>query len=220
MTTTIIIGGHGKVARLTTQELRKQNTEVTSVIRKQEQASDIEALGATPVIADIAALSTDDLTELVDGYDSIIFSAGAGGGSPENTYAVDRDAAIRTVDAAAKAGVKRFIMVSYMGAGPGHGVAEDDSFFAYAQSKSEADEHLAASNLDYTILRPGLLTTEDAAGSIQVVHDQHFNDYPVARGNVALAIAAVLHDPTTVRQILEFGDGSTPISEALAAATH
>ena len=93
---------------------------------------------------------------------------GAGGGNPARTYAVDRDAAIRVIDAAAQAGVRRFVMVSYFGAGPDHGVPPDDPFFPYAEAKAAADAHLRASDLDWTVLGPGRLTLEPPTGRIAV----------------------------------------------------
>ena len=101
----------------------------------------------------------------------MVFSAGAGGGNPARTYAVDRDAAIRVIDAAGQAGVRRFVMVSYFGAGPDHGVSQDNSFFPYAEAKAAADAHLRASDLDWTVLGPGRLTLEPATGRIAVGAD-------------------------------------------------
>lgn len=211
-----IIGGHGKVALLLAPTLNDRGDHVTSVIRNPEQASDVEQAGSTPSVADIHQLPTSGIAELLSGQDAVVWSAGAGGGSPELTYAVDRDAAIRTMDAAERAGVTRFVMVSYMGAGPNHGVPASDSFYAYAQAKTEADEHLRSTGLDWTILRPGLLTLDDATGTIEVVDGQHFSDYPTSRANVARTIAAALQDEATVGRTIEFGDGAIPIIEALA----
>ena len=95
---------------------------MTSVFRNPDHSDDVAATGARPVVADIERLDTDALADLLAGHDAVVFSAGAGGGNPARTYAVDRDAAIRVIDAAAQAGVKRFVMVSYFGAGPDHGV--------------------------------------------------------------------------------------------------
>ena len=132
-----IIGGHGKVALQLSRLLSTQGDTVRSVIRKEEQSEDVENTGATPVVADVQSLDVAALTELLSGQDAVVWSAGAGGGSPERTYAVDRDAAIRSMDAAEAAGVKHYVMVSYMGAGQDHGVPEDNDFYAYAQSKAD-----------------------------------------------------------------------------------
>ena len=123
-------------------------------------------VGATPVLADVETATAEELADQLRGHDAVVWSAGAGGGNPERTYAVDRDAAIRSMDAAAAAGVQRYVMVSYLGAGKDHGVPEDNSFFPYAEAKAAADEYLKSTSLDWTILGPGALTLEPATGKI------------------------------------------------------
>src|SRR5207244_2161394 len=117
MSRIVVIGGHGKVALHLARILTKHGDEVTSVFRNPDHADDVAATGAHPVVADIEALGTDALANLLAGHDAVVFSAGAGGGNPARTYAVDRDAAIRVIDAAQQEGLRRFVMVSYFGAG-------------------------------------------------------------------------------------------------------
>src|SRR5258705_3433416 len=138
----MVIGGHGKVALQLARILTERGDEVSSVFRNPDHSDDVAATGAEPVRADIEQLDTHSLAELLAGQDAVVFSAGAGGGNPARTYAVDRDAAVRVIDAARQAGTRRFVMVSYFGAGPDHGVAEDNPFFHYAQAKAAADAHL------------------------------------------------------------------------------
>ncbi|WP_458041870.1 MULTISPECIES: SDR family oxidoreductase [Bacteria] len=213
MSRILIIGGHGKVARLLTPLLIARGDEVSAVIRNADHTADVEADGATAVVADVASLDRAELAALFAGHDAVVWSAGAGGGSPERTYAVDRDAAIRSMDAAQDAGAKRYVMVSYFGAGPDHGVPADNSFFAYAEAKAAADEHLQATGLDWTILGPSGLTLDPPTGRIDVGGESR----TVARADVAAVIAAVLADPSTVGRTIEFNAGSTPISDAVRA---
>jgi uncharacterized protein YbjT (DUF2867 family) len=212
----IVIGGHGKVALHLTRHLTQRGDEVSSVFRNPDHSSDVAATGAKPVVADIEQLDTNALAELLAGHDAVVFAAGAGGGNPARTYAVDRDAAIRVIDAAAQAGVKRFVMVSYFGAGPDHGVPQDDPFFAYAEAKAAADAHLRDSELDWTVLGPGRLTLEPATGRIVVKPAQGAEKGGVSRADVALVAAAVLADDSTIRRTIEFNNGDIPIAEALA----
>lgn len=209
-----IVGGHGKIALRAAAILTTHGHEVTSLIRTAEQRNDIEDAGANANIIDLESASNDDLARVFHGHDAVVFSAGAGGGSPERTYAVDRDAAIRTMDAAKAADIERYVMVSYLGAGPGHGVPEDDSFYPYAESKAEADTYLKGSELAWTILGPSMLSDDPETGGIQVDPSESGS---VSRGNVAQVIAAVLADGSTVRRTIEFIDGSTPIRDAVAA---
>ncbi len=212
----VIFGGHGKVALLLSPILAERGDEVTSVFRNPDHSEEVAVTGATPVVADIEQLDTDGLGRLMAGHDAVVFSAGAGGGNPARTYAVDRDAAIRVIDAAGQAGVRRFVMVSYFGAGPDHGVPEDDPFFPYAQAKAAADARLRAGDLDWTVLGPSRLTTGPATGRIAVA--PHTGKGEVSRGNVAQVIAACLTDDATIRRTIEFNDGETPIREALQAS--
>lgn len=212
----IVIGGHGKVALLLSPILTERGDQVTSVFRNPNHAEEVAVTGAAPVTADIEQLDTDTLAELLAGHDAVVFSAGAGGGNPARTYAVDRDAAIRTVDAAGRAGVRRFVLVSYFGARPDHGVPADDPFFPYAEAKAAADAHLRASDLDWTVLGPSRLTLEPATGRIAV--GPPAGKGQVSRENVALVIAAVLADGATVHRTIEFNDGDDPIAEAIRNA--
>jgi uncharacterized protein YbjT (DUF2867 family) len=209
----IVFGGHGKVALQLARILTDRGDEVSSVFRNPDHSDEVAATGAKPVVADIEQLDTNSLAELLPGTDAVVFSAGAGGGNPARTYAVDRDAAIRVIDAAAQAGVKRFVMVSYFGAGPDHGVPQDDPFFAYAEAKAAADEHLRASDLDWTVLGPGRLTLDDATGRITVGEK---GKGEVSRADVALVVAAALADDSTIRRTIEFNNGDVPIADALA----
>ena len=188
------------------------------MIRKEEQRQDVQDTGANPVVADVQDMDVAALTELLSGQDAVVWSAGAGGGSPERTYAVDRDAAIRSMDAAKSAGVDRYIMVSYFGAGPDHGVPEDDSFYAYAESKAEADEYLKKTDLEWTILGPSGLTNDPGTGRIDVTHKGDWKKGHTSRDNVAQVAAAVIAEPSTIGTFIEFNDGSTPIAEAIKPA--
>jgi len=209
----LLIGGHGKVALLLEPLLATRGETVTAVIRNPDHAADVAATGATPLVADIEVFDTAQLTNLISGNDVVVWSAGAGGGNPARTYAVDRDAAIRSMDAASAAGVRRYVMVSYFGARPDHGLAEDDSFFPYADAKAAADEHLRASDLDWTILAPSTLTLDPPTGRIDA-------DAPgaeeVSRADVAAVIAAVLADDATIGRTISFNSGDVPIAEAIA----
>lgn len=208
----VVIGGHGKVALQLARILTERGDEVSSVFRNPDHADDVAATGAKPVAADIERLDTGALAGLLAGHDAVVFSAGAGGGDPARTYAVDRDAAIRVIDAAAQSDVRRFVMVSYFGAGPDHGVPQDDPFFAYAEAKAAADAHLRASDLDWTVLGPGRLTLDPPTGRIAVGRAKG----QVSRADVAHAVAAALADDATIGRTIDFNNGDVPIAQALA----
>lgn len=209
----VIVGGHGKVALLLAPLLVARGDDVTSVVRNPEHTDAVAATGAAVSVADIEQLSADEIADVIAGHDAVVWSAGAGGGSPARTYAVDRDAAIRTMDAAASAGVRRLVMVSYFGARSDHGVPAGDSFFAYADSKAAADDHLRSTELSWTILGPSALTLDPPTGRIDV---HATKSGTVSRADVAAVIAATLVEPATVRRSIRFNSGDVPIDEALA----
>lgn len=211
-----IIGGHGKVALHLARILVAEGHDVTAVFRNPDHESEVAATGAHPVVADVEHLGTDEIAALVTGQDAVVWSAGAGGGSPERTYAVDRDAAIRTIDAAAAAGVPRFVMVSYKGAGPDHGVPPENSFYAYAEAKAAADAHLRESDLAWTILGPSALTDDAGTGLIEVGAELETTHVP--REDVARVAAAVLAAPWVSGTTVEFNTGDTLIADAIHTA--
>jgi len=212
-----IIGGHGKVALHLARILTDGSHGVGSLIRNPQQGADITASGATPVIADVEKMTTEQIAKVLVGYDAVVWSAGAGGGSAERTYAVDRDAAIRSMDAARLAGVTRFVMVSYKGSRVDHGASRDDGMFAYYEAKAAADDYLRGTDLSWTILGPSALTQAAASGRIDVGANLPPGD--VSRENVAQVIAAVLAKPATIGRFIEFNDGQTLIEEAVDPAS-
>lgn len=210
-----VVGGHGKVALRLLPLLVEAGHDVHAWIRNPDHMAAVAETGAHPMISDVEHLDRRHITDALRGRKVVVWTAGAGGGDPSRTYAVDRDAAIRTMDAASAAGVHRFVMVSYFGAGPEHDVPPDSSFFPYAQAKSIADGHLAVTDLAWTILRPSRLTDDEPTGRISVGTDQEKGS--VSRGDVAAVIAATIANPRTIGKIYEFNNGDTPIEEALAA---
>lgn len=207
-----LIGGHGKIALLLAPVLTRQGDEVTSVVRNPDHEGEVAATGATPVVADVETMDVAGIAEVLRDHDAVVWSAGAGGGDPERTYAVDRDAAIRTVDAATQAGVDRFVMVSYFGAAPDHGVPEGNPFFAYAEAKAAADEHLRASRLDWTLLGPSRLTDDEGTGRIDARAQEAKS---VARADVAAVIAEVLGRRDAHHRTVLFNEGDVLIADAV-----
>lgn len=220
----VILGGHGKIALLAAPKLNAAGFTVDSVIRNADQSVDIEAAGGSPVVLDIETADTQALADLFSGAQAVVFSAGAGGGNPERTKAVDLDAAKRSVDAAEQAGVKRFVMVSYSSASVDlDRVDPENSFYPYVQAKHGADEHLRASSLDYTILGPGGLTLEPSTGKVLIADaagdldgQKPADDVRVtSRDLVADVITHVIAENAAVRQTVNFYDGPTLIAEAI-----
>ncbi|MGN6412676.1 NAD(P)-dependent oxidoreductase [Flexivirga sp.] len=217
MSSVAIIGGHGKVAMLLARQLVREGHQVRSLFRNEDHAPEVASTGATPLVADVEQLDVAALGDLLKGVDTVVWSAGAGGGNPARTYAVDRDAAIRSMNATAELGIERYVMVSYFGASPDHGVPEDDSFFAYAEAKAAADEYLRGTGLRWTIAAPSRLTDDEPTGRIEVGGQDALAAGAVSRADVAAVVAALIPADNTIGAMVRFNNGGTPIADAVAA---
>ena len=214
MAAVTIIGGHGKVALRASRLLADAGHEVTSWVRNPDHAADVEAAGATATVHDAEQMSTDEMAGALAGAEVVVWSAGAGGGSAERTRAVDHEAAVRSMEAAATIGDPLYVMVSYFGAKPDHGVPQDNPFFAYAEAKAAADEHLRGSDLRWVVLGPSTLTDSAGTGRIEVDVD---DSGEVTRDDVAAVVAHVVDHPELAGRTIRFNPGDTPIGEALGS---
>ena len=174
------------------------------------------ATGATALVSSVEDADVEALTSQLRGVDAVVWSAGAGGGDPRRTYAVDRDAAIRSMDAAVAAGVERYVMVSFSGSRTDALVPEDNPFRVYQDAKIAADEHLRGTDLAWTVLGPGTLTTEPSTGRVNPAASFRDGD-ETSRELVADVAVAVLADDRAARRTLVFGDGDVPVAEWLAS---
>jgi uncharacterized protein YbjT (DUF2867 family) len=212
MSTIVIAGGHGKIALRLARLLSARGDAVRSLIRNPGHAAGVHATGAEPVVADMEQL--DSLAEFVEGADAVVFAAGAGPGSgPERKRTVDLGAAVKLLEAAQATGARRYLMVSSIGAGdPASG---PEAMRPYLEAKAEADAALSASDLDWTIVRPGGLTDDPGTGLVWVGADERRAS--ITRDDVAAVLAACLDEPRTVGKTFVLLQGETPIAEALAS---
>lgn len=207
-----IVGGHGQIALLLHPILRERGHTVRGLIRKPEQADDLRAAGAEPVICDLETES--DISGAVGAADAVVFAAGAGPGSgAERKWTVDRDGALKLLDAARKNGIGRYVMISAMGADEPRG---EGVFRTYLEAKAEADRALRDSDLQYTILRPGRLTNDPGTGRVSLGPELPSGEIP--RSDVAAVIAAVLETPSTASRQFDLIGGEQPIEAAIEAA--
>jgi uncharacterized protein YbjT (DUF2867 family) len=207
----VIAGGHGKVALHLARALRGDGDEVRSLIRRPEHADDVREAGGDPAVCDLETADVATVAAAVEGADAVVFAAGAGPGSgPERKETMDYGGAVKLIEAANSAGVSRYAMVSSRGADPD--APGDDTFAVYLRAKGKADAALAASGLDYTIVRPGGLTDEPGTGRVRIDAE---GDIP--REDVAAMLAAVLHEPRTIGLTFELVSGDVPIPDVIAA---
>lgn len=208
----LVAGGHGKIARHLLRLLAEHGHHGRGLIRNPDHAADLKADGAVPVLCD---LEHDDPRPHLGTADAIVFAAGAGPGSgPERKRTVDYGGAVKLIEAAEELGVQRYLIVSSMGADDPSSASEEMG--PYQQAKHDADVALAASGLDWTIVRPGRLTDAPAAGTVAVA--ERLGRYgEVTRGDVALVLLECLGADNTIRKTFEVLEGDDPVREALAA---
>jgi uncharacterized protein YbjT (DUF2867 family) len=207
----VIAGGHGQIALRLARLLSARGDRVRSLIRNPDHASGVSDVGAEPVVADLEAL--DDVSSCVSGADAVVFAAGAGPGSgAERKRTVDYGAAVKLIEAAQAAGVRRYLMVSSIGADDPS--AGSEQMRPYLQAKADADAALAASGLDFTIVRPGRLTNEP--GTRRVAVGERLERADVTRDDVAAVLVAALDEPRTVGRTFVLVNGDLPIAQALS----
>ncbi|MFJ5676053.1 NAD(P)H-binding protein [Streptomyces sp. NPDC093097] len=211
----VIAGGHGQIALRLERLLHARGDEVAGVVRRPEQAGDLLAAGAEPVVCDLESASVADVARHLEGADAAVFAAGAGPGSgAARKDTVDRGAATLFADAAEAAGVRRFVVVSSMGADREPPEGTEPVFAAYLRAKGAADADVRArAGLDWTILRPGRLTDDPGTGAVTLADATGRGAVP--RDDVAAVLAALLDEPGTIGRTLELIGGDIPVADAV-----
>ena len=206
----LVVGGHGKVALRLLALLAERGDRARGVIRKPEQAADLEAIGAEPVLCDI---EQEELTPHVAGADAVVFAAGAGPGSgAERKRTVDCGGAVKLIEACRANDVNRYVMVSALMVD--HPDRWPEKMRPYYEAKAEADAGLERAGLDHTIVRPGMLADDPGDGKVSVAPDFESSG-SIPREDVAAVLAEVLLAENTVSKAFDVLDGETPVAEAV-----
>lgn len=212
----VIAGGHGKIALRLTKLLAARGDTVVGIVRNPDHIDDIKQAGGDAVVLDLENVSAADTVEVLTGADAVVFAAGAGPGSGATRKdTVDRAASVLVADAAADAKVTRFLQVSAMGLGRADDPDVNAVFGAYLRAKAAADEYLMATDLAWTVLRPGLLTDDPGTGKVHLAVD--VGGGVVTRDDVAAVLVELLDHPETAGKVYELVGGETPVAEALSA---
>ncbi|MEU1627774.1 NAD(P)H-binding protein [Streptomyces sp. NPDC020096] len=217
----VIAGGHGKIAQRLERLLTARGDSAAGIIRNPDHAEDLRANGADPIVCDLEKAAVDEVAGQLHGADAVVFAAGAGPGSgAARKQTVDHAAAVLFADAAERAGVRRYLIVSSMGASSEPPPGTDPVFAAYLRAKAAADDDIRSRpGLDWTVLRPGSLTDQPGTGHVTLAERTGRGSVP--RDDVAAVLAALLDEPGTAGRTLELTEGPVPIDEAVkAAAAH
>lgn len=211
----LLLGAGGNVSRHTVPKLVEAGHKVTALVRNPDHAKQLVEDGATALVRDLTTLDQEGWARLLTPFDVVVWSAGAGGGSAERTYAVDRDAAMGMIDALEELGefAPFTVMVSYAGAAEASTEDDGGSWYAYVESKKAVDQRLLASDLPYQILGPTRLTDDPSQG-ITLLGDQRDPASETPRELVAdVIVESVGRGEPFSRNPLDFEGGSGKVSE-------
>lgn len=206
----VVAGGHGQIALHLLRMLAERGDGAYGLVRNPDHAAELERLGARAVICDLE--EQENLATCVADADAVVFAAGAGPDSgPERKRTVDLGGAVKLVDAARVTGIRRYVMVSAMGASDPD--AGGEKMRPYLEAKAEADQVLARSGLDFTIVRPGLLTDDPATGRVAAGPEVERGEIP--RQDVAAVLLATLDHADAIGKTFNLIGGETPIEDAM-----
>lgn len=211
----LVAGANGKTARSLVRMLVGDGHKVRGLIRQEEHLPEVEQDGAEPVLLDLEEETVEGAVgRAVEGCDAIVFAAGAGPGSgAARKETMDYGGAVKLIEAAERHGVRRYLMLSAMGAADPENGSEE--MRPYLSAKARADERLQNSGLHYTIIRPGSLTNETGTGRIDAAPSLGRRG-EISREDVAAILAATLEAENTFGKTFEALSGDTPIREAVA----
>ncbi len=218
MSRVAIVGAHGRVAQQLMRVLYDRGDDFVGLVRGDEHAEDVYRLGGEGLLLDIEREDAASIADAFAGCDAVVFTAGAGAGSGiERKRTVDYEGSVKSAQAAAAAGIRRFVQVSAWGVDAPVAEDADPVWRAYVEAKRDADAALRSSGLDWTILRPGTLTFDEGTGLVTLGESVERGSIP--REDVARLIAVCLDEPATIGRVWEVVSGATPIEEAVRALT-
>ncbi|MFT6870808.1 MAG: hypothetical protein ACJA2L_002085 [Polaribacter sp.] len=201
----LIAGANGTTGRIIINLLKDSETyRPIAMVRKQAQKEVFEKSQVASVVADLEK----DLSHAVKDVDKVIFAAGSKG---KMVFEVDQEGAKQLMNAAKDAGVRKFVMLSSMGA---DNPSVSKELEGYLKAKQNADEYLNATDLRYTIVRPGSLTDLEGTGKIQL-KEKLENFGKISRADVAQTLVKVLEDGVRQNQVFEIITGDTLIQNAV-----
>ena len=211
----VVAGGHGKIGLRLLRLLHQNGHRGRGLIRSQDQSAALRSAGGEPAVVDLESVSVPDLAIALQGADAVVFAAGAGPGSgDERKRTMDYGGAVKLIEAAQHESIKRYVIVSSMGAADPEAAGASGTFAVYLQAKHDADEALRSSGLDFTIVRPGMLTDDAGTGRVSV--GRRLDRGEVPRDDVAAVLFAVLGADSTIGKDFDLVGGDTAIDEAVA----
>jgi uncharacterized protein YbjT (DUF2867 family) len=196
----MVFGATGKLGTEIVRTLRSHGDEVTAFVRPTSDRSQLEPLGVQFAVGDVLDPASVRAALATDRFDAAVVTI-AGLSVPD----LDRQGNINVADAAGASGVQRVILISTVGAGDSRDAAPLLSRLALSKvlpQKTAAEDHLRASGLRYTIIRPGGLPPGVVATGRGILSEDPATMGFIKRPDLARLIVAVLYDDRTIGKTL------------------
>tara|TARA_R110002012_G_scaffold35613_4_gene101412 strand:- start:419 stop:1051 length:633 start_codon:yes stop_codon:yes gene_type:complete len=202
----LVVGANGTTGKEIVNLLNEsQYFEPYAMVRKSEQEQQFTSKGIKTILADLE----QDVSGTTSGMDKVIFAAGSGG---KNVKEVDENGAKKMIDASKKHNIKKFVMLSSMGADQPE---KADDLKEYLHAKHNADMYLKESGLNYAIVRPGSLNNDMLTNKIELSEKLNKRG-EISRSDVAQVIARVTNDDVANKKTFEIIGGQTLITNAFS----
>ncbi|WP_066187949.1 SDR family oxidoreductase [Gracilibacillus timonensis] len=209
----LVVGANGQIGKHLVKQIQENGDQARALIRKEEQADYFKELGAEVAIVNLED-EVEAIAKAAEGVDAVVFTAGSGGNTgKDKTLMIDLDGAVKTIQAAEKNNIKRFIMISSFDTSREAIQAAPESFAPYVVAKHYADEWLLNTDLDYTIIHPGMLTNDPGTNQVKLGAKVARGEVP--REDVAKVIYTSLNNDSTIGKRFQVVGGQTPVEEAI-----
>ncbi|SDC57973.1 NAD(P)H-binding [Pelagirhabdus alkalitolerans] len=210
----LVIGANGQIGKHLVKMIQDtSDMTAKAMIRKEEQKDYFEKLGAETAVVDLES-SIESIQAATEDVDAVVFTAGSGPNTgKDKTIMVDLDGAVKTIEAAKKAGVKRYVMVSSFDTTREEIQRAPEGFAPYVVAKHYADDWLRKADMDYTIVHPGGLTNDDGTGKVTLKEKTDRGNVP--REDIAHVLLETLQKPSTIGKEFQVIEGDQTISESL-----
>ncbi len=211
----VVVGGHGRTGMLIVRQLLAAGDSVLATIRNPRHMADLAKLGAESIVLDLDKSPLEDFVTAFRGADAVVFAAGSAEGEPST---IDRVGTRRTLNAAQKAGVRRYVSISSIGASTGMSTRGfSDEMKDYYKQKRAAGKLITASGLDWTIIEPGELTDDKGTGKV-TLSEAAIDSGKIPRADVAATVLATLAEPKSAGHVFQLVGGETEIGKAVKSA--
>lgn len=168
---TVLVAGASRGVGREIARLLQPNFTVVALLRSDAAVTELEALGVQTVMGD--AINPEQLEAAFANrqIDAVVSTIG---GLPAEGKRADFEGNRNLIDAALKAGVKKFVLVTSIGSGESVVALPPralEALGAVLKEKEQAEQHLIQSSLTYTIVRPGGLKSEPPTGTGLLTED-------------------------------------------------